>query len=338
MTARLAAVLAIIVACLTAPAANEPVLVAREVYLMGTRASLSTVASTRESGRAALEGALRALEAAERQLSTWVSDSPISRLNRHPAGVPWPAERALCDLFEEIYRWRDDTGGAFDPGIGRLLEAWDIHGEGRRPSELEVTAALTVSGLGKLDFDRVRCTLTRTSDMTIDVGAFGKGEALDRAAVTLGLAQWMIDLGGQVSVGGLRAGDPPWTVGIAEPRNRERAYLTVSMREGSLSTSAGSERDVIVGGTRVGHILDPATGHPAPFSGSVTVWHQRGLAADALSTALFVMGPDKGLAWAIARGISACYLIPIGDTVQVRATPAFSRLLTPESARLTGPE
>jgi thiamine biosynthesis lipoprotein len=100
------------------------------------------------------------------------------------------------------------------------------------------------------------------------------------------------------------------------------------MTSGSLSTSAGSERDLAVNSTRVGHIVDPRTGHPATFDGSVTVWHERGLAADILSTALYVMGPEAGLRWAAARGIAACYLIPDGASVRMESTAAFSRLVT----------
>jgi len=87
-----------------------------------------------------------------------------------------------------------------------------------------------------------------------------------------------------------------------------------------------------VDGARVSHIFDPRTMRPAGFEGSVTVWHRRGLAADALSTALFVMGPDEGLRWAEARGIAALYLVPAqGGAVRAAATRAFSeRFSAPE--------
>ena len=107
------------------------------------------------------------------------------------------------------------------------------------------------------------------------------------------------------------------------------------MRAGSLSTSAGSERDLVVSGLRIAHHFDPRTGRPATFTGSVTVWHERGLVADMLSTALYVMGPEPGLQWAEARGIAACYLIPERGTLRVETTRAFRRL-NPRAA--TGPE
>jgi thiamine biosynthesis lipoprotein len=92
------------------------------------------------------------------------------------------------------------------------------------------------------------------------------------------------------------------------------------MASGSLSTSGGSERDRRVQGQRIGHIIDPRTGRPSTFDGSVVVWSERGLAADIISTALYVMGPDEGLRWAEPRRIAACFLVPRGNHVELRAT------------------
>jgi thiamine biosynthesis lipoprotein len=307
--------------------AHDDELVQRDVYLMGTRARLSTYAGSRDAGLATLDSALRILEGAEQELSTWRRDSRVSALNRQPIGLAWQAAPALCRMFAEVYRWQASTGGAFDPSIGRLLDAWDIHGEGRLPTRAELSTARRSSGLGLLAFDERLCTLTRVGDMAIDVGAFGKGEALDRVAAMLGRTPWMIDLGGQISAGAPPPGGISWSVAIAHPLDRTRPHFRVRLSEGSLSTSAGSERDLQVNGTRVGHILDPRTGQPAAFRGSVTVWHRSGLAADALSTALYVMGPDEGLRWADAHGISACYLTPDHGSIRVAMTPSFTRLI-----------
>lgn len=325
------AVLAAVAACAAASAEARLELVTREVYLMGTRAHLAAFAPARDAGLATLAAALDVLERTEHELSTWRESSDVSALNRHPVGVPWPASQSLCHTFDDVWRWHDDTGGAFDPAIGRLLAAWDIHGDGARPTPDAAARAAAASGLGLLAFDRAACTLTKRGEVTIDVGAFGKGEALDRVEAALGRGTWLIDLGGQVSVGGPRPAGG-WTVAIAHPLHRDRPYHHLKLREGSLSTSGGSERDIRVDGVRVSHIFDPRTMRPAGFEGSVTVWHRRGLAADALSTALFVMGPKEGLRWAEARGIAALYLVPApGGAVRAAATRAFSeRFSEPE--------
>jgi thiamine biosynthesis lipoprotein len=303
------------------------VFVSRDVYLMGTRAQLSMYAATRDAGFATLGAALAVLEDAEAELSTWRESSDISALNRQPVGEPWMAKPRLCRMFSDVWEWHRATDGAFDPGIGRLLAAWDIHGEGAVPAPNAHARALASSGMALLSFDWGRCTLTKRADVAIDVGAFGKGEALDRAAAVLGDGAWMIDLGGQISVGGHLPPEGGWTVAIADPGQRDQPALHVWMETGSLSTSAGSERDLVVKGVRIGHIFDPRTGRPAPFDGSVTVWHGRGLAADVLSTALYVMGPEAGLRWAEARGIAACYLISERGTLRVETTRPFRPLL-----------
>jgi len=303
------------------------VFVSRDVYLMGTRAQLSAYAATRDAGLARLESALAALEETEDELSTWRESSDISALNRQPVGEPWIATPRLCRMFADVWEWHRATGRAFDPAIGRLLAAWDVHGKGAVPAPDAHARALASSGMALVAFDRDRCTLTRRADVAIDAGAFGKGEALDRAAAVLGDESWMIDLGGQIAVGGRLPPEAGWTVAVADPRRRDHPALRVRMATGSLSTSAGSERDLFVNGVRIAHHFDPRTGLPATFDGSVTVWHERGLAADALSTALYVMGPEAGLRWAEARGIAACYLIPERGTLRVEMTRSFRPLL-----------
>ena len=290
---------------------------------MGTRARLVTYDATRDAGIATLDEALSLLEASDRSLSTWLDDSEISRLNRWPLGQPWPANGRACGLMADLFALRKLTGGAFDPAIGRLTDAWDIHGAGRVPEDAELPAALELSGLPLLRFTHADCTMTRLRDVTIDVGGFGKGEALDRVVAAGYEGPWLIDLGGQIAVAGAPPGAERWPVALAHPLDRDREFLALEIPPGSLATSAGSERDLDVAGERVGHILDPRSGQLAAFSGSVSVWHISGLYADALSTALYVMGPEEGLPWATERGLAAVYLVPEDDAVRVESTPAF---------------
>jgi thiamine biosynthesis lipoprotein len=301
--------------------------VVREVYLMGTRARLTTSAPDRMTGLATLERALGVLEATENELSTWRAESVVSRLNRHPIGEGFLVPRELCDTFAVISEWHAATAGTFDPAIGRLTDAWGIHAGGRVPTEPALRAARASSGLRLLAFDSTRCEITRRGDVALDVGAFGKGDALDRVERALGDLPWMIDLGGQISVHGAPDDDTSWKVAIAHPVERHRAFLKIALVEGSLSTSGGSERDLTVNGRRIAHHLDPRTGKPTSFDGSVTVWHRRGLVADILSTALYVMGPIEGVEFAEGRGIAACYLVPQADgQIRVIATTAFRQL------------
>ncbi len=301
--------------------------VERSVYLMGTVATFAVDAADRAAGVAQLERMVRVVETTETELSTWRADSVLGRLNRQPVGEAMRAPAAVCDLLERVAGWHETTGGAFDAAIGSLIEAWDLRGGGRQPDDAALAAARRNAGWEHLAVDRggpAGCAITRTADVTLDAGGFGKGEALDRVRRTKGGGDsaWMIDFGGQVAVSGAS-----WPVAIAHPVRRNEAALEVTLSEGSLATSAGSERDLTLpDGTRIGHILDPRTGRPAPAPQpfSVSVWHERALDADILSTALYVMGPADGIAWAEAQGIAACFLVAgAADRVTVRATSAF---------------
>jgi thiamine biosynthesis lipoprotein len=309
-----------------APAPPSTRLVERDVFLMGTRARIAVYDSSREQALATAEQALAILEHTEAELSTWRADSLISRLNRQPVGAPFTLPDAACRLFGRLEEAVAMSASAFDPAIGRLIDAWDIHGAGRVPDEHSLTAARRTSGWPLLDVDRTACRVTRLGDVTIDVGAFGKGEALDRVRAAIG-GTWLIDLGGQVAVSGVPPDEDGWRVSIAHARHRAQRALDVVLRGGSLSTSGGSERDLDVDGRRVSHLLDPRTGAPASFDGSVSVWHAGGLQADILSTVLYVMGPDAGIAWASARDLAAAYVLPQhGDRVRIVETPGFARL------------
>ena len=314
----------------TGSGGSSAVAVSREVYLMGTRAALTIFAPDRQSGLDQLEGFVSVLEDTEQELSTWREDSPISRLNRQPIGSPFRLSPSLCGLFGKLRIWNRRTGGAFEPAIGPLIKAWGIHSGGRRPTQPELREALEKVGSQHLRFEPHSCVLIRERETWIDVGSFGKGYALDRVldyAVRKGLERWLIDLGGQIIVRGTPPETERWSVGLADPVRREASRFRVELSVGSLATSGGSERDMRAGEDRIGHVLDPRTGDSVRADFAVTVWNQRALDADILSTALYVMGIDEGLAWAEANDIAACFLIPAeGGHVEQRVTSRFNAL------------
>ena len=303
--------------------------VERHAYLMGTRARLATLAGDRATGLRDLERMLRVLEATEAELSTWRDDSVLGALNRHPVGKAWQAPASLCALLGELLTWHLKTGGAFDPAVGSLVAALGLRDRAERPTAAAFERARARVGFRHFTFGPGRCQVTRQRDVLLDAGAFGKGEALDRIARQErhgSAGRWMIDLGGQVAVAGAR--DEGWPVAIAHPAHRAEPALELRLTEGSLATSGGGERDRWVDGEPIGHILDPRDGRPVSRPSSATVWHRSALAADVLSTALYVMGVEEGLAWAEPRQIAACFIIPkaSGADTEVRTTTAFRQM------------
>ena len=317
-----------------------PPRVERTVHLMGTWATLGVQAADRAGGLQALEQMVVVIEGAEASLSTWRTDSVLSALNRQPVREPFGLPPALCGLWSSLARWHRLTRGAFDPAVGRLGEAWGLRAGGSVPAPDALRAAREVTGFAHFRFDAGTCRVTRTGNATLDAGAFGKGEALRRlmAASSEG-HPWMVDFGGQVAVGGEPAG-AGWPVAVSHPARRHQPALELTLAAGSLATSGASERTWVVGSRPVAHILDPRTGLPVHRPESVTVWHEDPLAADILSTALYVMGAEVGLDHADRHGVAALFLIPYPDRgpgpVTVRASrmfearfPAIARIATP---------
>jgi thiamine biosynthesis lipoprotein len=302
-----------------------PTAVERRVFVMGTTCDATVFATNRPTGLEALEDAFAELRHLDRILSDYDPDSELSALNAWPVGAPRPCSN---ELFEILVRSEDllrRTHGAFDPAIGALTRAWDLRGGGRIPSPARLAAARAGSGLGLLELVHSRRIATRRHpDLQLDPGAFGKGAALDRAAQILrarGIAAALLDFGGQV----LALGAPPdqsyWHVAIAHPSDRSRPVLELGLKEISVATSGQGERNRIVQGRMLGHILDPRSGVPVPAYGSVTVLASSAFDADALATALYVMGPDAGLAWAARqRDLEVLYLVQEGQRLRVRGS------------------
>ncbi len=293
-------------------AAAEPI--EREVYLMGTILRISSYAQDRERGIREMESAVRMIEQTEAELSTWRPESEFSRLNAQPAGVPFSLSPSTCVLMEKLDRWVKVTHGAFDPSVGRLIRVWGIQGKRRIPDPAEINAALAETGFVHLHLNRGKCTLTKGKSVVLDAGAFGKGEALDRVLLLAAKESFdpmVLNFGGQVAVWKM-----PAEIEIANPLIRDLTsgnFLQIPY--GSISTSGQSEQQKTVQGKMIGHILNPETGMPAPDFGSVTVWNRSAFVADVLSTALYVMGSKKGLAWANGNGIQACFLEKQGSSM-----------------------
>jgi thiamine biosynthesis lipoprotein len=268
---------------------------------MGTRLRVELSAPDRAVGIAVIEEVFRVVEDVEEILSDFHLDAELARVNAAAAGVHLPLSEALTRMLSEAFLWSERTEGAFDPVIGSLVAAWDLRGIGRAPPHQELQRARASAGRNAVAFDPVNRTLLRgTPGARLDAGGFGKGEAL-RAATgrlrELGVESASMDFGGQVHVVGAGPDDSSWRVGVAHPFDRSVQVAELMLRDASASTSGPSERGTRVDGRPVSHHIDPRTGRPVEAWGSVTVVALDPFVADALSTALYVMGPTEGMRW-----------------------------------------
>lgn len=282
----------------------------RITYAMGTTLRVRVRAETRAAGVAGIESAFEGVWRAEDLLSTWREGTEMARLNGAPVGVPFSTSGELFGLLMEARAVWAETEGAFDPAVGSLIDAWDLRAAGRRPSPAELAAAVAAAGLGRFELDALGGTVRRPHARAwLDTGGFGKGAGLRvarQALVEAGIRHALLDFGGQiVAVGSDDAGSPAerrgWRIAVAHPSRREEPVAELRLRDASAATSAASERFVTVDGWRFGHVVDPRTGLPVPAWGSVTVVDADPLKADALSTGLFVMGPEGSRAWLAAH-------------------------------------
>jgi thiamine biosynthesis lipoprotein len=328
-----AAGLVLFAACAGTPTVREG-RVERRVMLMGTSLEIEVEAPDRAAALAASEEAVAALAAAEARLSTWRPDTELARLNRAPVGERVPLSPHLAAELAATRRWWRETGGAFDPAVGPLVKAWGLREGGRLPSPAERAAAVAATGMDGLRLENGVAVRERAGLM-LEEGAWGKGAGLGDAVAALAadpaVSRATLDLGGQVALfSRRRAGAAPWRVPVADPWQRDRVVAELTVDGGSVSTSGNSEHGITAGGRRLGHILDPRSGEPAPDFGSLTVWAADPLTADCLSTGLYVMGPEAAMDWAANHpGVEVLVLRPH----EALATPGLSgrlKALDPE--------
>src|SRR5262252_7699160 len=179
-------------------------MVERQLAAMGTRLRIVVSAADRATAFRASEAAAAAVEAAEQRLSTWRTDTELARLNRTPAGAPFAMSAELARDLDGAARWSLASGGAFDPGVGSLVDAFGLRHGGRIPDAAELAQARAASGFSLLE--RRGAVAVRTHPgLRIEEGGFGKGASLDdalAAAEAAGATGIVLDFGGQIALRG----------------------------------------------------------------------------------------------------------------------------------------
>ncbi|MEO0651482.1 MAG: FAD:protein FMN transferase, partial [Planctomycetota bacterium] len=298
----------------------------RRVAAMGTAVRLEVEAPERMAALRASELALRAIEATERRLSTWREDSELSLANAQ-GGAELSRETA-AELATALDLGRV-TGGAFDPTCGALVQAWGLREGGQRPSVAGLEAALGRVGLDRITLEH-NALLLETGTL-LEEGGWGKGAGLDRALAALEATDThaaTLDLGGQLAWYG--AADRSLELAHPDRRGVPAARLTALLHHRSVATSGNSEQRLEVDGEPLGHLLDPRTGRPAPDFGSLTVLAPTALQADALSTGLYVLGPERALELASQfEQVDVIVLERHGDAVRLWCTGDIAAAVEP---------
>ena len=261
-------------------------------------------------------------EEINRQMSHYLPDSELARFNNNTSTAPFKVSAELAHVMRRALELHHATAGAFDPTLGPLINLWGFGPSGgtdKVPPGDQLAACRARCGANHLRVTAQNELQKDVSKLQLNLGAIAKGYAADEATRVLrerGYANLFVSVGGEVAACGLNAEGQPWQIGIerplygAAPGAALSAIVPLSGR--ALSTSGDSHqyfRDTQ--GRILTHILDPATGCPVQHNlASVTVIATNGLTADALATALFVLGPERGLRWVEAHpDIAALFII-----------------------------
>jgi len=250
---------------------------------------------------AAGEAALDVIGEMDDLLSIYHGDSPMSRLNQQGADGPVRVNYQLYEVLKRAAALSEQTGGAFDAASGALVRVWGFfRGPKRVPTEAERLAALARSGMRHVVFDDHAVTIQyKVPGLEINLGSIGKGYGIDRALQQIQAdfrTECALIQGGSSSmraIGSPAGDDRGWLIAIDNPFKPGQPIATVCLRGRALATSSTANQFFEAGGHRYGHVIDPRTGWPADALGSATILAPDAATADALSTALFVMGLDK---------------------------------------------
>ncbi|MCP5045131.1 MAG: FAD:protein FMN transferase [bacterium] len=305
---------------------------------MGTTYSVKVASDTiTDAERADLAREIETqLEVVNALMSTYRSDSELSRFNAHASVEPFALSRETVEVFAVALQVSERSAGAFDVTVGPLVAAWGFGATERPPgppSEEELRELAARVGYAKLTLDEEDGTLRKIHPaVQCDLSAIAKGYGVDLVARALeeqGYENHLVEVGGELHAHGRKLDGEPWRVGIELPDSLTRSsHEVVRLHDVSLATS-GDYRDYYeVDGERISHTIDPRIGRPIRHNlASVSVLHPEAVWADALATTLSVLGPEQGFAWAVEQQLAALFLVRESEGVfKSLATPAFETL------------
>jgi thiamine biosynthesis lipoprotein len=269
------------------------------------------------------------------RMSHYDANSEVSRLNRHRVGVPFALTAATLHVFDVAQAVHMASDGAFDVALGRAVDEWGF-GPSERPRRVltaqSVQALQREPGEDALALDVGAGTLTRRAPVLTNLSGIAKGFGVDQAAQALDrldIGDYLIEVGGEIRARGRNAEDRPWQLAVELPDAMpQRALFIVPLAGKALATSGDYRNFFLHQGRRYSHEIDPASAAPVDHSlASVSVVADDCTHADAWSTALFVLGPERGFEVATRHQLAAYFVERQGDgSFRARQTAAFAAL------------
>jgi thiamine biosynthesis lipoprotein len=281
----------------------------------------------------------RLLGEVDSMMSTYRDDSQLSRFNAADSTDWFPVSPETVEVVNEALEVSRMTQGAFDITVGPLVNLWGFgpgaH-EDRIPSDQAIADLMVYVGYRHLYARNQPPALRKTlPGIYIDLSAVAKGYAVDKVArhlESLGVVDYMVEVGGELRLKGNNAQGRPWRIAIERPMAQGRAiYRVIAVRDKGVATSGDYRNYFEVNGKRFSHTIDPRTGRPIDHRlASVTVIADSAMHADALATALMVIGTEAGYELAQRHGLAAYFISKLQGGFSARATSMFAKYLVPQ--------
>lgn len=265
--------------------------------IMGTNIHVELWSDSEQQGNDAIQAVMAEMQRINQLMSPYIESSELSQLNSHAAIVAVPVSMELFELIALSVELAKETDGAFDITFASVGYLYNYR-EGQKPQQDQIDELLKAINYRHIKFNiNEHSIFFAHPNVKIDLGGIAKGHAVDNAIDILkqrGIKHALVTAGGDTKLLGDRLGKP-WMVGIRDPRNKDKQAVVLPLADTALSTSGDYERYFEQEGKRFHHILSPKTGTSAYEVQSVSIIGQRSTLNDALSTAVFVLGVQKGM-------------------------------------------
>lgn len=307
--------------------------------VMGTFAHVVVVADDSATAKKCVAAALEEIRRVDELMSDYKSDSDIGRANAQAAEHPVQVSDSTYEVLQRSIEFSKLSDGAFDVTVGPLVALFrEEKKAGVVPTEEQIAQAKARVGFEKLELDEQNRTVRFSVEgMRLDLGAIAKGYAVDKAieaAQRAGAIGAMVDLGGNVKC----FGSPPkgrdhWLIGVQDPNSAVEGLggggilFTLKITDAAMATSGDYQQFVVIEGKRHSHILNPRTGVSAEGLSSATIITDNATDADALSTAVSVMGSPKGLALIEKLPGTEAILVGSAPNYEITKTPGVERYI-----------
>ena len=245
-----------------------------------------------------IEAAFAAIARVDSSMSHYRKDGALPRLAQQARLAPTRGPAGLIAVLTRSQHFAALTDGAFDCTVGALTSLWNFPDAVAPPASAQIDSVLALVGYEGLEVAAQSFRINRPG-LRLDLGAAAKGYAVDQAVAAmreLGVDAGVIEAGGDIRYWGEKPDGQSWLFGVQHPRAPEQYLAVEDLGLAAIATSGDYEQYFDWEGERYHHLLDPKTGHPARACISATVWATTALDADILSTAVFVLGPEQGLA------------------------------------------